>query len=90
MDKNIVKDDKKNAWFDGEKYIPFSELTNEHLQNAFTRCQKKVLYWYNRANVFDELAEKLELEAERRGITLKEVDAEFYKRNKKLKNAIKK
>lgn len=73
------------GWFNGEKIIPFNEMTSKYLQNAFTRCRKKVLYYHNRMGVFDKLSEQLEEEAERRRVLLIEPDTQFERNTKKLK-----
>jgi len=83
----LCKPQKEEGWFDGEKIVPFSEMSNTYLQNAFRRCRKKVLYYHNRMGVFDELSEKLEAEAARRNMVLLEPDNEFEKNNKRLKHA---
>ena len=82
----ISKSEKQTGWFDGEKIIPFSEMSNTYLQNAFRRCRKKVLYYHNRMGVFDELSEQLEAEAARRNFMLIEPNNEFEKNTKKLRN----
>ena len=80
---------EQEGWFNGEKIIPFNEMSNSYLQHAFTRCRKKVLYYHNRMGVFDKLSEQLEAEAERRKLLLVEPDTQFEKNNRKLKEQTK-
>ncbi len=84
---------KPKGWFNGEKYIPFNEMTNEHLQSAKIHAQRKELFFQNRACVFDQLVEAIEEEAERRGIELRDHNTEYhqkradYKKRQKLVKA---
>lgn len=80
---------KKDGWFDGKKYIPFKELTDHHLQTAKLHAQRKELTYWNRASHFAKLAEKLDKEAERRGLELRDYNTEFHKNSRKLKEATK-
>lgn len=80
----LTKVTTDKGWFDGEKYIPFDELSVEHLQNAYKHCQKKELYFFNRAGKFAELQEPLREEAVRRGIELEEF-SEFHEKSKRFR-----
>lgn len=82
---------KKDAqgWFNGKDYIPFDKMDDEYLQNVFTRCLKKILFYHNRSAIFEKISEQIEIEAEKRGITLKDPDTEFHKNDRKAKDKIK-
>lgn len=74
------------------RVIPFSELTDDHLQRAYFVTQNKTLEHSNKSITFAELSEKLEEEATSRGLTLKSIEDEenhrignYFKNTKKLK-----
>lgn len=75
-----------NGWFDGEKFIPFSSMSDEHLQRAKLHAQRKEIFYHNRTCVFSELVEKIDDEAEKRGKTLRDHNTEFHKNNRMIKN----
>lgn len=52
---------------------PISELTDEHLQRAFTSTQRRVIRKDRAIRILFELMDMLEEEAVSRGITLTEV-----------------
>ena len=79
----------KTGWFDGKRTIPFNQMTEEHLQNAYTHCRKKEMFYHNRILVFSDLAEKLEKEAIRRNLLLREPQNEFSKNQKRLREITK-
>jgi len=79
----------ENTWFDGEKYIPVSEMSNDHLQRAKYYAQTKEESFYKKAFEFADKINMLEVEAERRGIILKDRDTKFQKSQAVLKNALK-
>jgi hypothetical protein len=76
---------KNDMWKIGSKYIPIKDLSDIHLQRAKMFAQRKELLYFQRLNLFSELIEKLEAEAERRGITLKDYQAEYFENKKILK-----
>lgn len=76
------------GWFDGKNTIPYSEMTEKHLANAKIHSQKKELFYFNRASLFNELVELLEKEGERRGIELPDHDTDFHKNRRKLKSSV--
>lgn len=80
---------KENCWktSDGE-YIPFSEMTNSHLRNAKHFAQSREEYFWYKSCQMTEIVVKLDQEAERRGIVLKDRKARLHKNNKMLKDAI--
>ena len=77
------------CWFNGKDYIPFNKMDDSYLQNVFTRCLKKILFYHNRSAIFEKISEQIEVEAERRGIILKDPDTEFHKKDRMVKNKIK-
>ena len=81
----LCKPKEEKGWFNGKDYVPFDEMSNSYLQNAFVHCRKKVLYYHNRMGVFDELSERLEQEAAKRNLVLIEPDTQFEKNVKHLK-----
>lgn len=80
---------KKDGWFDGQKYIPFKELTDHHLQTAKLHAQRKELKHWNTATHFAKLAEGLDKEAEKRGLVLRDYNTDFHRNGRKLKDSIK-
>lgn len=78
----------ENCWRtkDGE-YIPFSEMTNSHLRNAKHFAQAKEEYFWHKSGEMTFLIEKIEAEAERRGITLNDRKSKFHRNSRILKNA---
>jgi hypothetical protein len=79
----------ENCWRtkDGE-FIPFSEMTNSHLRNAKHFAQAKEEYFWHKSSEMTGLIEKIEAEAERRGISLNDRKSKFQKNNRILKNAV--
>jgi hypothetical protein len=77
---------REDGWFDGQRYIPFRELPNTRLQTAKLYAQRKQLHYFNKAAYFSELVEKLENEAEKRGIELRDFNTEFHKNERHFKN----
>lgn len=75
----------QEGWFNGEKIIPYSSMSQEHLQRAKLHAQRKELFYYNRMQVFSDLVIKIDDEAVRRGITLRDHTTEFHKNTRKLK-----
>lgn len=85
----MARNPKKEGWFDGTKYIPFKEMSNHHLQTAKLHAQRKELIYWNTASNFAKLAEKLDKEAARRGLELRDYNTEYHKNTRKLKDSIK-
>jgi hypothetical protein len=81
--------ENKQKWFNGKEHISFSDMDDTYLQNVFTRCLKKILFYHNRSAIFEEFSEQIEVEAEKRGLVLKDPDTEFHKRDRSIKNKIK-
>jgi len=81
----------ENCWRtkDGE-FIPFSEMTNSHLRAAKNHAQGKELFYWQKTGEWSEIVAKIDEEAERRGITIKDRKSQYYKNNQILKEAIKK
>jgi len=80
---------KDQGWFNGKEYIQFADMDDNYLQNVFTRCLKKVLFYHNRSAVFEKFAEKIEDVAEKRGLKLKDPDTAFHKADRAVKDKIK-
>lgn len=80
---------KENCWRtkDGE-YIPYSEMSNSHLRNAKQYAQAKEEYFWHKMGEYTDLITKIEEEAERRGITLKDRKSKFFKNAQVLKKAV--
>lgn len=81
---------QENCWRtkDGE-YIPFSEMTASHLRNAKHYAQAKEEFYVHKSFEYSIMIEKLEEEAERRGIVLKDRKSRFQKNKRILINATK-
>jgi hypothetical protein len=80
---------QENCWKtkDGE-YIPFSEMTASHLRNAKHYAQAKEEYFWHKMGHYTDLIDRLEQEAAKRGITLKDRKSKFRKNERVLKNAM--
>ena len=78
----------ENCWRtkDGE-FIPLSEMSNAHLRNAKQFAQAKEEYFFRKLNEYGAIIEKLEAEAESRGIKLKDRKTKFQKSQRVLKDA---
>lgn len=79
----------ENCWRtkDGE-YIPFAEMTNSHLRNAKHYAQAREEYFWHKMGEYSDLIAKIEDEAERRGITLKDRKSKYQRNTRILKNAM--
>lgn len=80
---------KKEGWWNGKKIIPFSQMSDEYLQNAKVAAQKKELGYFDKATLLSEIIDKLEAEANKRGIELHDFDSDFHKNRKVLKDSMK-
>lgn len=72
--KTGEKAEKVPIWKSRQGSIPMDQLAEEHLRKAYTHCQVKELHHHNFCSKFSLLGEELLQEAERRGITLLELD----------------
>lgn len=71
----------EEGWNDGKRIIPFAELPDKYLQAALIHAERKQLFYFKRTNLFADLIEKLEEEAEKRGIELNHLKGEFTRNN---------
>lgn len=69
----------ENSWFDGEKWLPVSEMSIAHLRRAKLFAQRKAEQFWHKSGEFQEKVEMLEAEAERRGVKLKDLKSKFAK-----------
>lgn len=81
------EDGPANSWYDGEKWIPVTEMTEEHLRRAKLFAQRKEEEFFNKANKFGEKVDMLEQEAQRRGIKIRDYRSSFQKSQRTLKKA---
>lgn len=81
--------DHTNCWFTGDKWIPVTEMTEEHLRAAKKFAQGKEEYFFHKTSEWGKKVEMFDQEAERRGITLPERRSKFQRNTQILKNAIK-
>jgi alpha-galactosidase/6-phospho-beta-glucosidase family protein len=85
----LPEEERLQYWQIGKnKFKLLTELTDEHLQNAFCYAQTKELSYHNKYTLFDELVEKIEDEASKRGIQLKDIETEFHAKTRKYKSKI--
>ena len=87
--KKLNYDEKLNYWQikeGGFKLI--SELGSEHLQKAFCYAQTKELIYFNKHNLFNGLAEQIETEAGKRGVSLSDINTKFHRNERKYKSKI--
>ena len=77
------------GWFDGKTLIPFDKLSDKRLQNVLIHAQRKQVTYHNKYCIFSELIERIEDEAEKRGLTLRDYDSEFHKNERMLREKIK-
>jgi len=80
----------EQAWWNGEKYILFKDMSLTYLQRAKMHTQKMQLIYYNKINKLYDLEQKLNAEAEKRGKELKDFPSELHRNNRILKQAMKK
>ena len=85
----LTNDEKLNYWqIEGNKFKLISKLEDEHLQNAFCYAQTKELVYHNGYNLFNGLTEKIEIEAQGRGLSLKDIDTHFHRKTRKHKSKV--
>lgn len=80
----------KVGWWDGEKYIPYNEMSDTYLQRAKMHVQKMQLVWYNKINTLYDLEQRLDEEAKKRGKSLRDYPSQMHRNNRVLKEAMKK
>lgn len=87
---SIIKEEQEPVWKTKKgKEIPMTELTDAQLRKAKLYAQSKILHYHNRVNRFDILVEQLEEVAESRNIELPDYNRDYFKNEKRLKEAIK-
>ena len=75
MDALIATEEGNNpTWRSKRGDIPLSKMDNDYLQKAKTYSQQRELHFHNKQQIFVNLIDELDAEAERRGIKLKEID----------------
>ena len=67
------------------KEVPATELSIEQLQKAYKNAQRKQLKHHRNMMILDEILDKLEEEAESRGVSLEDIDSQFIENKKVLK-----
>lgn len=79
---------RENCWKskDGE-FIPLKEMSTSHLRNAKHYAQAKEEYFWKKMCEFEAMIDKIEEEAERRGIVLKDRRSKFQRNQRVLKKA---
>ena len=98
-DKSVIHKDEYDKLNNDEKlkywqvkkeggFKLISELDDEHLQKAFCYAQTKQLLYFNKHNIFNGLTETLESEAERRGLSLSDIDTKFHRNERKFKSKV--
>lgn len=69
---------KEGIWKGADgKAFKMSEMSEEHLQKAFSRCCSQEFQAFNRQNMFDSLRNKIQEIAKQRGIKLSYPDERF-------------
>ena len=87
--KALDIEERLNYWqISEDRFKLISELETEHLQKAFYYAQTKELVYHNKYNLFNELTNKIDAEAERRGLSLSDIDTDFHKNTRKHKSKI--
>ena len=82
-------DDRTEYWqLNGNKYKLITNLDDDHLQRTFCYAQSRELTYYNKHNLFNELTNKIEAEAGRRGLSLDDLNTDFHKKTRKIKSKI--
>lgn len=79
---------------DKPRYIPISELEDDHLQKAYLISQSRFLEHFNTAAIFEEKVGQLEAEAKRRGLHLHSIEDDpnrkignIFANNRKLRES---
>lgn len=76
-----------DKYFDGKKYIAYDQMTDNQLRKAKARSQRKELQHHNSASVWSMIVDKIDEEAQRRKIEIKDLDTQYHKNNRILKTA---
>lgn len=89
---DIQMADNGDTWFDAKsgRFFPLSKMPMWRLKRAKHIAQRMELQHFNKANFFGEMVEKLDAEATRRGIQMKDLNTEYHKNTQVLKDAIQK
>jgi hypothetical protein len=74
------------TWNDGKQKIPFDKMSPRQLQKAKLSVQKTQLRYHHSMNILSILVEKLDEEAEKRGLTLKEFESDYHKKRAEYKS----
>jgi hypothetical protein len=81
MEKNVVAivdttghEENSPIWRSKDGEVKMSEMTNAHLQKAFTFSQRSLWKLHLEMGKFSDLVENLEAEAKSRGLNLTEYD----------------
>jgi hypothetical protein len=95
MENNIVavigQGPESAIWKSKEGAIAMSDMSEEHLQKAFTHCQMQMIRLHETMKTFTNLQDKLEEEAQSRGLRMKEFDElypntkDFFTKDRKAK-----
>ena len=87
---SIIKEEQEPVWINKKGVaIPMSQMTDAQLRKAKLNAQSKILHYHNRVNRFDVLVEQLEEVAASRNLELPDYDRDYFKNEKRLKEAIK-
>ena len=87
--KVLEYDEQVKYWQIGRnKFKLIAELDNEHLQNSFCFAQTRELIHHNKYMLFYELVCEMEEEAERRGLSLSDINTEYHKKIRRAKSKV--
>jgi hypothetical protein len=89
QENTTVVHDDSNTWEAKGKVVPLSEMSEKHLRAAKKYAQRMEEYHHFKSGEFSEKVEKLEAEAERRGIKLADYRSKFHKNTKRFKEYVK-
>jgi len=76
---------RSNSWYDGEKWIPITEMSNEHLRRAKLYAQKKQEYHWHKEGEFSDMVEMLEAEGKKRDIKMRDYRSKFTRNDRRCK-----
>ena len=76
----------EEGWFNKKRIVPFKEMSDEYLQAAIKTAERKELWFFNRAQVFSQLLDKLLDEAESRKLEVTHIPHEFTHNQLKGRN----
>lgn len=80
---------RPDGWLEGDKFTPFDQMSLEELKRVKLQAQRRELFYINRSQVFSELVDKIDEEAEKRGATLPDRNTQFHRNTRKAKDAMK-